>query len=41
MESRWNQQAPAPELPQEVVARTQEKYLETYRRITGRLSVWD
>jgi phosphoribosylaminoimidazole-succinocarboxamide synthase len=36
VESRWNQQAPAPELPQEVVARTQEKYLEAFCRITGR-----
>ncbi len=35
VESRWNQQAPAPALPHEVVARTQEKYLEAYRRITG------
>lgn len=36
VESRWNQQAPAPELPPEVVARTQEKYMEAFRRITGR-----
>ena len=36
VESRWNQQAPAPELPPEVVARTQEKYLEAFHRITGR-----
>lgn len=39
MESRWNQQAPAPELPPEVVARTQEKYLEAFRRITGRTTL--
>lgn len=32
----WNKQAPAPGLPDEVVARTQEKYLEAYRRLTGR-----
>lgn len=36
VESRWNQQAPAPALPPEVVARTQEKYMEAFRRITGR-----
>lgn len=36
VESRWNQQAPAPGLPKNVVARTQEKYLEAFRRITGR-----
>jgi len=39
IESRWNQQAPAPELPPEVVARTQEKYLEAFHRITGRVSL--
>lgn len=39
VESRWNQQAPAPELPPEVVARTQEKYLEAFHRITGRTAL--
>lgn len=39
VESRWNQQAPAPELPPEVVARTQEKYLEAFHRITGRMTL--
>ena len=38
IESRWNQQSPAPELPPEIVARTQQKYLEAFRRITGRTS---
>jgi len=33
---RWNKQAPAPGLPQDVVERTQEKYLEAFRRLTGR-----
>jgi phosphoribosylaminoimidazole-succinocarboxamide synthase len=32
----WNKQAPAPTLPDEVVARTREKYLEAFRLITGR-----
>ena len=32
---RWNKQAPAPTLPEEVVAQTREKYLEAFRRITG------
>jgi len=32
---RWNKQAPAPTLPEEVVAQTCEKYLEAFRRITG------
>lgn len=35
-EIQWNKQAPAPELPPHVVARTREKYLEAYRRITCR-----
>ena len=32
----WNKQAPAPSLPQVVVERTQAKYLEAFRRLTGR-----
>jgi len=32
----WNKQAPAPKLPREVVERTQAKYLEAFRRLTGR-----
>jgi phosphoribosylaminoimidazole-succinocarboxamide synthase len=32
----WNKQAPAPALPDEVVSRTREKYLEAFRLITGR-----
>jgi len=31
----WNKQAPAPALPDEVVSRTREKYLEAFRLITG------
>jgi phosphoribosylaminoimidazole-succinocarboxamide synthase len=33
---RWNKQAPAPALPEDVVERTQAKYLEAFRRLTGR-----
>ena len=33
---RWNKQAPAPGLPVDVVDRTQAKYLEAFRRLTGR-----
>lgn len=33
---RWNKQAPAPGLPADVVERTQAKYLEAFRRLTGR-----
>jgi phosphoribosylaminoimidazole-succinocarboxamide synthase len=32
----WNKQAPAPGLPDEVVERTQAKYIEAFRRLTGR-----
>jgi len=33
---RWNKQAPAPSLPQDVIAKTREKYLEAFRLISGR-----
>lgn len=33
---RWNKQAPAPSLPDEVVWQTREKYLDAFRLITGR-----
>lgn len=36
---QWNKQAPAPALPDEVVRRTREKYLEAYRLISGRTSL--
>ena len=32
----WNKLAPAPSLPENVVNRTQQKYLEAYRLLTGR-----
>jgi phosphoribosylaminoimidazole-succinocarboxamide synthase len=32
----WNKQAPAPSLPDDVAKRTLEKYLEAFRRLTGR-----
>lgn len=32
----WNKQAPAPSLPDEVAERTVAKYLEAFRRLTGR-----
>jgi phosphoribosylaminoimidazole-succinocarboxamide synthase len=33
---RWNKQAPAPSLPDDVAERTLQKYLEAFRRLTGR-----
>jgi phosphoribosylaminoimidazole-succinocarboxamide synthase len=35
-EIKWNKQPPAPPLPENVQAQTTAKYLEAYRRITGR-----
>ncbi len=35
VEQGWNQEPPAPELPEEVIARTTERYIEAYRRLTG------
>jgi len=35
-EIHWNKQEPAPGLPDEVVERTRAKYLEAFRRLTGR-----
>jgi phosphoribosylaminoimidazole-succinocarboxamide synthase len=32
---RWNKQPPAPPLPEDVAARTSEKYLQAYRALTG------
>jgi phosphoribosylaminoimidazole-succinocarboxamide synthase len=31
----WNKQPPVPSLPDEVVSRTRDKYIEAFRRITG------
>ncbi len=33
---RWNKTPPAPELPEEVIQKTREKYLEAYERLVGR-----
>ncbi len=35
-EIHWNKQAPAPGLPDAVVERTRAKYVEAFRRLTGR-----
>ena len=35
-EIRWNKQPPAPALPAEVARKTSDKYVEAYRRLTGR-----
>jgi phosphoribosylaminoimidazole-succinocarboxamide synthase len=33
---KWNKQPPVPSLPAEVVERTRDKYMDAYRRLTGR-----
>jgi len=33
---RWNKQPPVPSLPDDVAMKTREKYLEAFRRLTGR-----
>ena len=35
-EIKWNRQPPVPELPTDIVDKTQEKYLEAYRVLSGR-----
>lgn len=33
---QWNKQPPAPELPEEVIKKTEAKYIEAYERLTGK-----
>ena len=33
---QWNKQAPAPALPEDIVVKTQRKYLDAYRLLTGK-----
>jgi phosphoribosylaminoimidazole-succinocarboxamide synthase len=33
---KWNKTPPAPKLPEEVIQKTREKYLEAYKRLVGR-----
>jgi phosphoribosylaminoimidazole-succinocarboxamide synthase len=35
-EISWDKRPPVPTLPDSVVARTREKYVDAYRRLTGR-----
>ncbi len=32
----WNQKPPAPVLPEEIIQKTSERYIEAYRRLTGK-----
>jgi phosphoribosylaminoimidazole-succinocarboxamide synthase len=33
---RWNKTPPAPQLPEEIIQKTRQKYLEAYERLVGR-----
>jgi phosphoribosylaminoimidazole-succinocarboxamide synthase len=33
---QWNKQPPAPELPEDVIRKTEQKYVEAYEMVTGR-----
>ncbi len=33
---KWNKQPPVPSLPADVIAKTRDKYVEAYRRLTGK-----
>ncbi len=35
LDQGWNQEPPAPELPEDVISKTTERYTEAYRRLTG------
>jgi phosphoribosylaminoimidazole-succinocarboxamide synthase len=32
---QWNKTPPAPDLPEEVIRKTREKYMEAYRKLVG------
>jgi phosphoribosylaminoimidazole-succinocarboxamide synthase len=36
----WDKNSPPPELPDDVVARTREKYIEAFERLTGEAFAW-
>jgi len=35
VKSGWNREPPAPVLPDDIVAKTRERYLQAYERLTG------
>ena len=40
-ETGWDKKSPPPPLPADVVAKTREKYIEAYERITGQAFAWN
>jgi phosphoribosylaminoimidazole-succinocarboxamide synthase len=39
-QSGWDKNSPPPELPAEIVARTRDKYIEAFERLTGEKFAW-
>jgi phosphoribosylaminoimidazole-succinocarboxamide synthase len=39
-ETSWDKASNPPELPADVVAKTREKYIDAYERITGKEFAW-
>ncbi len=39
IQSGWDREPPAPALPDEIVARTRDRYLEAYKQLTGRSDI--
>jgi phosphoribosylaminoimidazole-succinocarboxamide synthase len=35
-EGQWHQETPGPELPEQIVSDTSQKYLEAYEKLTGK-----
>ena len=36
----WDKNSPPPALPEDVIAKTREKYIEAYEQLTGRQFTW-
>ncbi|MGF1679449.1 MAG: phosphoribosylaminoimidazolesuccinocarboxamide synthase [Candidatus Methylacidiphilales bacterium] len=36
----WNRQAPGPELPDEIIEKTRQRYIEAYTRLAGKSYIW-
>jgi phosphoribosylaminoimidazole-succinocarboxamide synthase len=34
--AKWDKNSPPPSLPEEIISKTREKYIEAYERLTGR-----
>jgi phosphoribosylaminoimidazole-succinocarboxamide synthase len=36
----WDKNSPPPPLPEEIIAKTRDKYIEAYERLTGQQFAW-